>query len=125
MGYLDDLLSTIKQRPGYVYRAIHLEPGNVARKQARGYTFLKAEDPEIKGTILEKMQGADTHITIGTLAIAKIKKEYYIKHRKAIEAKTRRRLDAIKKAYLQEGETVKRQLGKSHSQISFFAKEED
>jgi len=126
MGELDEILSKIKQQPGKEYRMIRLDDANVSIKQFRGFQFVNAGDPEVKGTILAKdHQTPDSKIRIGNIALARISKEDAKKHRDKVAKRTATKLSLIKGTYLQEGEKIKRQMGKDHSHFKPIFKAED
>ncbi len=124
-GPVDILAAQIKKQLGSRYRLISLESSNVVDKKVRGFAFLGKEDPEVKGTILEKHIRADGLIAIGDLALARISESDARKHEAIIQAKKDRRLQAIKRTYRSEEEKIKRKLGKHHKDFKIIMKEED
>ena len=124
-GPVEVLSAQIKKQLGSRYRLISLESSNVVDKKVRGFEFLGKEDPEVKGTILEKHTRADGLVAIGDLALAKISEADARKHEAIIQAKKDRRLQAIKRTYKSEEEKIKRKLGKHHKDFKIIMKEED
>jgi len=115
MGILDDLAAQIKKQPGRRYRYVRLDPENVSRKKIEGYEFLRKEDPEIKGTILEQHMTADGQIKVGGLSLARISEPAARLKEKKNEAKLKSRLNLIQQNYQKAGEDIKRALGPSHA----------
>ena len=115
MSLLDELTAHMKKRQGQRYRLVRLDPENISRKKIEGYEFLRKEDPEIKGTILEHHQVADGQIRVGNLAIARIPEIAARAKEKKNEARLQRHLDAIRHNYQAAGENIKRDLGPSHA----------
>ena len=124
-GALTVLAGQIQKQMGRRYRFVSLESGNVVDKTVRGYQFVRREDPEVKGTILEKHVRADGLITVGNLGLARISERDARKHDAIIQAKKDRRLQAIKRTYRSEEEKIKRKLGKHHKDFKIIMKEED
>jgi len=123
---LDALMSLLKKQPGKHYRLIRLEPGHTEMKKADGYEFVGSKDPEVTGTILAKdMATADGLIRVGGLAVARTTVENRDRLRKEVQAREDRRLRAIKRAYLEDGEKVKRSLGKRHKEFNLIHDTED
>lgn len=114
MSLIDELNNAVKTQQGRRYRFVRMDSENVSSKIARGYSFLKKDDPEIKGTILERHVGAENMIRVGDLALAKISERDAKRHEEKIREKTDRKLRAIKRSYQASGEDVKRKLGKHH-----------
>jgi hypothetical protein len=125
MGILDDMALQIKKQSGRRYRFVRLDSENVSRKKIEGYEFLRKEDPEIKGTILEQHAGADGQVRIGGLALAKISESAARIKEKKNEAKLRKRLDSIRHGYQQAGEDIKRKLGPSHAAFKAITEEKE
>lgn len=126
MSVLDELSKEIKKQPDKHYRFVRRESGNVSMKKAKGYETVSPQDPEIKGTILEKVhKNADGSITIGNLQLMRCTKEQHEKNRAAVEKRNERIREAIGAKFLQEGENLKRSLGKKHSGITLIHEESD
>jgi len=125
MSLLDDLTSQIKKRQGQRYRLVRLDPENVSRKKLEGYEFLRKEDPEIKGTILEQHQIADGQIRVGNLAFARIPEIAARAKEKKNEERLKRHLEAIRHNYQQAGESIKRELGPSHAAFKPIVEEKE
>jgi len=125
MGAVSELLRVLKAQKGKRYRLIRLDDANVTTKKLRGYEFVGKEDPEIKGTILEKHQGADGLIRLGDMALGRISAEQYEKNRAKVRERTERRLRAIRQAYEEAGERVKRELGKAHKTFNIIVEKEE
>jgi len=126
MGDLDEILRAIKKQTGQEYRMVSLDPAKVGSKKLRGFNFVLASDPEVKGTILAKDHKApDSKIQMGNLALARISKEDAQKHRDKIAERPKARLRGIKETYLREGENIKRQMGKDHSHFKPIFKVEE
>lgn len=124
-GPVETLTAQIKKQAGSRYRLVSLESANVVDKKVRGFSFLGKEDPEVKGTILEKHLRADGLVAIGNLGLAKISETDALKHDKVIQDRKDRRLRAIKRNYKTEEEKIKRKLGKHHKDFKIIMKEED
>jgi len=124
MGFLDEIMSQMKKQPGKHYRLIRLDSANVSVKKAKGYDLVNPSDPEVKGTALEKQAHSDGTVRVGNLALARTSKENAKRLRAQIDEKTDRRLKAIKRKFLKEGEQIKRALGPQHGDLKFIAKEE-
>ena len=124
-GPLHILCEQLNKQQGSRYRLVSLAPANVVEKQVRGYKFLRKEDPEIKGTILEGHARADGTIAVANLGLARISETDARKHDAIIQGKKDRRLRAIKRGYKAEEEKIKRKLGKHHKDFKIIMKEED
>lgn len=125
MSTLSELLKALKTQKGRRYRLIRLDSANVTSKKLRGYEFVRKEDPEVKGTILEKHQGPDGLIRLGNMALGRISAEQYEKNREKVRERTERRLRAIRQAYEEAGENVKRELGKAHKSFNVIIEKEE
>ncbi len=126
MGELDEILRQVKQQTGQEYRMIRLDDANVTIKRFRGYDFVLADDPEVKGTILAKdCKSPDSKIKIGGSALARISKKDAQKHREKVAKRTATKLALIKGTYHKEGENIKRQMGKGHSHFKTIFKAEE
>jgi len=124
-GTLDTLSEAIKKQPGKRYRFVRLDSTNVSDKKVRGYNFVRSEDPEVKGTILERdHKGSDGKIQVGNLALARISEKDAQEHDKRVQERTDRRLRAIKLSYQEDGEKIKRELGPRHKDFKIIHKEE-
>jgi len=124
-GALQILTSQIKEQKGVRYRFVRLDSANVTDKKVRGYDFVRKEDPEIKGTILEKHVRADGLIAVGNLGLARISEKDAQRYDATIQERKDRRLRAIKRNYRTEEEKIKRKLGKHHKDFKIIIKEED
>lgn len=124
MGELDEILKKIKEQPGKRYRMISLDEANVGIKKFRGFHFVLAGDPEVKGTALEEQKAPDGKIKMGGLALARISDDAAERHAKKVAERTDAKLRMVKSTYLKEGETIKRQMGKDHKHFEAFVDEE-
>ena len=125
MGMLDDILAEVKKDPNKHYRLTRLESARMSLKRAEGYENVSASGPEIKGTTLERNRESDGSVRIGGLVLQSISKEQHEKLVKRVEDRTRAREASIKRNYLEEGERVKRGLGKKHRAIDFIAESKE
>ena len=126
MGDVIDMINKVLQRqPGKRYRLIRLDSPNITEKKIRGYSFVRKEDPEVKGTILEEHLGADGIIRVGNLGVARISEKDARVHEKKIEERTERTLKAIETAYRERGEDLQKEMGAHHKDFKVIVKEED
>lgn len=126
MSVLDELSKEVKKQPEKHYRFVRRESGNVSVKKAKGYEVVTAQDPEVKGTILEKShKHADGSVSIGNLMLMRTTEEQHQKNRKVVDSKNERIQESIKARYLEGGEELKRKLGKKHSGLTLIHEESD
>lgn len=125
MGLLDDILVSMKKQPGKHYRLTRASDERLSLKRAEGYENVTKTDPEIKGTILERNAQSDGSVRIGNLVIQHVSEEQHGRLRKKVEDRTTAREESIRRNYLEEGERVKRGLGKNHKNITFVAEVKD
>ena len=124
MGFLESAMQVMKAQTGSRYRLVRLDPANVTEKKIRGYEFVRKEDPEVKGTILEQQAGPDGIIKLGNQGLARIPEKAAQERERVIHERTDRRLQLIKRQYLESGEDVKRKLGTRHKEYDHFVEEE-
>jgi len=122
---IDEVLEALKRQPDKHYRMISLEPTNLAMKRYKGYEPVTSQDPEVRGTSLEKFADASGHIKVGNLVLGRVSKEQFAKNRAMVKERTDRKLRSIKRAYQEAGEDVKRKLGKAHSGFKIIHRTED
>lgn len=123
-GALDILMGEIKHQKGKRYRFVELSSTNVVEKKVRGYDFVRANDPEVKGTALERQKDAAGLIACGDVALARISEEDAQKHDAQVQERLDKKLRAINRGYKQEEENIKRKLGKHHAGFKVIMKEE-
>lgn len=125
MGFLDDVVSEIKKDPEKHYRLTHADTSKVTRRKVQGFENVPADSPELKGTALAKGVQADGTVRVGELILQRVSKQRAEELKKQVEDKNQARLDSIKRRYLDDGERLKRSLGKQHSGIKLIHKETD
>jgi len=126
MPLLDDLSAEIKKQPDKHYRLVRRESGNVSMKKAKGYETVSPQDPEVKGTILEKShKNADGSITVGNLVLMRTTKEQHAKNRAKVDERNELVRKAVARNYLEAGENLKRSLGKQHGGLKLIHEESD
>ena len=126
MPIIDDLSNEIKKQPDKHYRWVRRESGNISTKKSKGYEPVSPQDPEVKGTILEKShKNVDSSITIGNLQLMRCTEEQHKKNRSKVQERNDRIQSALKAKYLEGGEGLKRSLGKKHEGIKLIHEESD
>ena len=126
MPLLDDLSAEIKKQPDKHYRLVRRESGNVSMKKAKGYETVSPQDPEVKGTILEKShKNADGSITVGNLVLMRTTKEQHAKNRAKVDERNELVRKAVARNYLEAGENLKRSLGKQHGGLKLIHEESE
>jgi ATP-dependent Lon protease len=115
MSQLDELTAEIKKKDNEHYRFTSANTTKVSSRKARGFENVSPQDPAVKGTTLEKLAQSDGTIRFGGLILQKTSKENKERLQKQIEDRTKRRMDSIKRSYEENGENIKRQLGKKHA----------
>ena len=126
MPIVDELSAEIKKQSDKHYRFVRRESGNVSVKKSKGYETVTSQDPEVKGTILEKAhKNADGSITIGNLMLMRATKEQHEKNRSKVEERNERIRKSVQQKFLAEGEDLKRKLGKSHNGLKLISEESD
>jgi hypothetical protein len=125
MGFLDDITAEIKKDPEKHYRLTHADTAKVTRRKVQGFENVPADSPELKGTALAKGAQADGTVRVGDLILQRVSRQRADELKKQVEAKTQARLDSIKRRYLDDGERIKRSLGKQHSGIKLIHEEKD
>ena len=126
MSQIDEIAALIKKQKDKHYRFVRAEPANVSSRKVRGYENVSSQDPEIKGTILEKqLSQADGTVRFGNLILQRTTQENRDRLQKQIDTRNQARLDNIKRKFLREGEDLKRSLGKSHNLVNFIHEEKE
>jgi len=126
MPLIDELSNEIKKQPDKHYRFVRRESGNVSMKKTRGYEIVSPQDPEVKGTILEKThKGVDGAIVVGNLQLMRCTEEQHRKNRAKVDERNERIQAALKAKYLSGEEDLKRSLGKQHKGIKLIHEEGD
>jgi hypothetical protein len=125
MGFLDDIMSNLKKQTGKHYRLTRADDARQSVKRAEGYENVTKTDPEIRGTILERNAHADGSVRIGGLVIHRTSEEQREKLQQRVDDRTRAREESIKRQYLEEGERVRRSMGKDHGKIKFIAESKE
>jgi len=125
-GIYDVLEAHIKKRDDARYRFVDPSSVNISEKKARGYNIVRSEDPEVKGTILERdHKTAEGHIKVGELVLARISEKDAKAHQKKLDERVERRLQGIKRTYEERGEDIKRELGSRHKDFKTIVKTEE
>jgi hypothetical protein len=125
MGFLDDVTGEVKKKPDHHYRLTSADAGKHTRRKIQGYENVSPTDSEIKGTIAEKMISSDGTVRIGNLILQRTSKDNHERLKKQLEAKNQARIDAIKRKYQDDGERLKRSLGKHHDGLKIIAESKD
>lgn len=124
VDFIGGINAHLKKKSDRHYRLVRLDAENVGKRKLQGYRFLGKDSSEVKGTILEKEMSEDGLIKAGRLAIASIPTGRHEQLKARVEEKSKRRMNAIEHAYREEGERVKRQMGKAGKHVKMIFREE-
>jgi len=125
MGFIDDVTEQIKKKPDQYYRLTSTDLAKHSRRKIQGYENVSPSDPEIKGTVAEKLAGPDGTVRIGNLILQRTSMDNRARLKKQVEDRNQARLDAIKRKYQDDGERLKRALGKQHDGLKIIAESKD